>query len=63
VRGCVKGLLWEGYSIPRYNLRPPSADGKLVLGTDDLLALLTFNLAYDTGVFPVEAHRIQLSSV
>ncbi|KAK4443297.1 hypothetical protein QBC34DRAFT_430912, partial [Podospora aff. communis PSN243] len=48
--------------IPLYGLRPPNADGKPVLGTDDLLALLTFNLAYNTGVFPLEAHRIQLSS-
>ncbi|KAK3370950.1 FluG domain-containing protein [Lasiosphaeria ovina] len=49
--------------IPRYGLRPPNADGKPVLGIDDLLALLTFNLAYDTSVFPLEAHRVQLPGV
>jgi len=49
--------------VPLYNLQPPNADGKPVLGTDDLLALLTFNLAYDTGVFPLEAHRVQLDGI
>lgn len=47
--------------ITRWNLRPPNADGKPVLGTDDLLVLQTFNIAYDDGVFPSERHRIQLS--
>ncbi|KAK4443569.1 hypothetical protein QBC34DRAFT_488318 [Podospora aff. communis PSN243] len=55
-------LRWhDAVLIPRYDLRPPNADGKPLLGTDDLLALLTFNLAYDTGVVPLEAHRVQLS--
>ena len=37
-------------------------DGKPVLGTDDLLVLQTFNIAYDEGVFPSERHRIKLSA-
>ena len=36
-------------------------DGKPVLGPDDLLVLLTFNIAYDTGIFPSERHRANLS--
>lgn len=36
-------------------------DGKPVLGSDDLLVLLTFNIAYDTGIFPSERHRANLS--
>ena len=47
--------------VSKWNLRPPNVDGKPVLGTDDLLVLQTFNIAYDEGVFPSERHRIQLS--
>jgi hypothetical protein len=36
-------------------------NGKPVLGSDDLLFLLTFNIAYDTGIFPSERHRANLS--
>lgn len=32
-----------------------------MLGPDDLLVLQTFNIAYDTGVFPLERQRINLS--
>ncbi|OAQ58761.1 FluG domain-containing protein [Pochonia chlamydosporia 170] len=46
--------------VTRWGLRPPNVDGKPVLGTDDLLALQTFNLAYDDTVFPSERHRVQL---
>lgn len=34
--------------------------GKDVANADTLLVLLTFNIRYDTGVFPWEGHRIQL---
>ena len=47
--------------VSKWKLRPPNIDGKPVLGTDDLLVLQTFNIAYDEGVFPSERHRIQLS--
>ncbi|KJZ69228.1 hypothetical protein HIM_11378 [Hirsutella minnesotensis 3608] len=47
--------------VPKWGLRPPNIDGKAVLGTDDLLVLQTFNIAYDDGIFPSERHRIQLS--
>lgn len=46
--------------VTRWGLRPPNVDGKPVLGTDDLLVLQTFNLAYDDTIFPSERHRIQL---
>jgi hypothetical protein len=36
-------------------------NGKPVLGSDDLLVLLTYNIAYDTGTFPLERHRVGLS--
>ncbi|KAK3351903.1 hypothetical protein B0H65DRAFT_537915 [Neurospora tetraspora] len=35
--------------------------GKDVADSGDLLALLTFNIAYDTGVVPWEGHRVNLS--
>ncbi|KAM4059771.1 FluG domain-containing protein [Hirsutella rhossiliensis] len=47
--------------VSKWKLRPPNIDGKPVLGTDDLLVLQTFNIAYDEGVFPSERHRIYLS--
>lgn len=34
-----------------------------MLGSDDLLALLTFNIAYDDGIFPLERHRIGLAGI
>lgn len=46
--------------VTRWGLRPPNVDGKPVLGTDDLLALQTFNIAYDDTIFPSERHRVQL---
>jgi hypothetical protein len=33
------------------------------VGPGDLLALLTFNIAYDTGIFSIERHRINLSGI
>ncbi|KJZ69453.1 hypothetical protein HIM_11158 [Hirsutella minnesotensis 3608] len=47
--------------VSKWKLRPPNIDGKPVLGTDDLLVLQTFNIAYGKRVFPSERHRIQLS--
>ncbi|OXV05933.1 hypothetical protein Egran_06299 [Elaphomyces granulatus] len=47
--------------VPRYGLSPPK-DGKDVGDSGDLLALQTFNIAYDTGIFPRERHRLQLSA-
>lgn len=32
-----------------------------MLGPDDLLVLQTFNIAYNTNIFPIERYRIQLS--
>ncbi|POR38962.1 Uncharacterized protein TPAR_00831 [Tolypocladium paradoxum] len=54
-------LKWhDAYLVPTYELRPPNINGKPVLGPDDLLALLMFNIAYDDGIFPLERHRINL---
>ncbi|KAI3339677.1 FluG domain-containing protein [Ustulina deusta] len=47
--------------IPRFGYRPPNIDGKPVLNVDNLLVILTFNIAYDTSIFPGERHRIQLT--
>lgn len=33
------------------------------MGPGDLLALLIFNIAYDTGIFSIERHRINLSGI
>lgn len=33
------------------------------MGPNDLLALLTFNIAYDTGIFSTERHRINLAGI
>ena len=41
-----------------YKLRAPCILGKDVANVDTLLVLLTFNIRYDTGVFPWERHRI-----
>ena len=46
--------------IPNYNLQPPNALGKDVANVDTLLVLLTFNIQYDTSIFPLEGHRVQL---
>ena len=46
--------------IPLYGLQPPNVRGKDVANSDTLLALLTFNIKYDTGIFSSEKHRVQL---
>lgn len=48
--------------MPRFGLRAPNLDGKPVLNVDNLRTILTFNIAYDTGVFPLELHRINLAA-
>ncbi|KAK1657061.1 FluG domain-containing protein [Colletotrichum godetiae] len=47
--------------IPRFGYRAPNINGKPVLGADNLLAILTFNIAYDDGIFPSERQRPQLA--
>ncbi|KAK3177464.1 hypothetical protein K4F52_009755 [Lecanicillium sp. MT-2017a] len=46
--------------IPRFHLRAPNIDGKPVLNVDSLRVILTFNIAYDTSIFSLGRHRIQL---
>ena len=46
---------------PRFKLRSPNSIIKQVADSGDLLAILTFNIAYDSGIFAQERHRIQMS--
>jgi len=48
----------ETFLVPQFGLRAPNIDGKPVVSVDELRAILTFNVAYDTGVLPGERHRI-----
>ncbi|KAK3898542.1 hypothetical protein C8A05DRAFT_47176 [Staphylotrichum tortipilum] len=55
-------LKWhDAILVPKYNLQPPCILGKDVANADTLLALLTFNIKYDTGIFSWEGHRVQLA--
>ncbi|KAK3943772.1 hypothetical protein QBC46DRAFT_253333, partial [Diplogelasinospora grovesii] len=55
-------LKWHDATlVPRFNLQAPNSGGKDVADSGDLLALQTFNIAYDTSIFSWERHRIQLS--
>ncbi|KAI8658992.1 hypothetical protein NCS55_01178000 [Fusarium keratoplasticum] len=47
--------------VPRFGHRAPNIDGKPVLNVDNLNVILTFNIAYDTSIFPGERHRISLA--
>ncbi|KAM5350871.1 hypothetical protein ACJZ2D_017160 [Fusarium nematophilum] len=47
--------------IPRFGHRPPNIDGKPVLNVDNLRVILTFNIAFETSIFPGERHRISLA--
>lgn len=47
--------------VPRFRHRTPNIDGKPVLNVDNLRVILTFNIAYNTAVFPGERHRINLA--
>jgi hypothetical protein len=51
----------EAVLVTRFNFQPPNSGGKDIADAGDLLALLTFNIAYNTGVFSGERHHIQLS--
>ncbi|KAK6074568.1 hypothetical protein SCUP515_06440 [Seiridium cupressi] len=46
--------------VPRFGLHPPNVNGKPVLSSDGLLSLLTFNIAYDSGTFSSERHRLNI---
>ena len=45
--------------VDRYRLQVPGTRGKDVANSDALLVLLTFNIKYDTSIFPGR-HRVQL---
>ena len=47
--------------VPLFKLQAPNSGGKQVADSGDLLAMLVFNMAYDTGIFPSERYRVQLS--
>ncbi|RSL81437.1 hypothetical protein CEP52_017198 [Fusarium oligoseptatum] len=47
--------------VRRFGHRAPNIDGKPVLNVDNLRVILTFNIAYDTSIFPGERHRISLA--
>ncbi|KAL8405658.1 hypothetical protein RB596_004496 [Gaeumannomyces avenae] len=47
--------------IPNFGLRAPNIHGKPVVSVAELRVILTFNIAYDTGIFPGERHRINLA--
>ncbi|KAL8310634.1 hypothetical protein RB597_010464 [Gaeumannomyces tritici] len=47
--------------IPSFSLRAPNIHGKPVVSVAELRVILTFNVAYDTGIFPGERHRINLA--
>ncbi|KAK7211891.1 hypothetical protein V2G26_019069 [Clonostachys chloroleuca] len=47
--------------VPRFGHRAPNIDGKPVLNVDNLCVILTFNIAFDTSIFPGERHRINLA--
>lgn len=48
--------------VPEFGLRAPNIDGKPVLNVDSLRTILTFNIAYDAGIFHLELHRINLAA-
>lgn len=47
--------------VAKYRLRAPNIIDKQVGDWNDLLVLLTFNIAYDTSIVPGERHRANLS--
>lgn len=52
-------LKWhDAVLVPRFKLQAPNSGGKDVADAGELLALQTFNIGYDTGVFSAERHRI-----
>ncbi|KAK0707074.1 hypothetical protein B0T26DRAFT_729064 [Lasiosphaeria miniovina] len=59
-RHSTSGTWHDTVLIPKYNLQATNTFGKDVANVDTLLVLLTFNIQYDTSIFPWEGHRIQL---
>ncbi|KAF5962953.1 hypothetical protein FBULB1_13691 [Fusarium bulbicola] len=47
--------------VPQFGHCPPNIDSKPVLNVDNLRVILTFNIAYNTTIFPGERHRINLA--
>jgi hypothetical protein len=47
--------------IHTFDLQAPNVRGKTVTDSSDLLALLSFNVAYDFRVFPSERQRLNLA--
>jgi hypothetical protein len=47
--------------ISRFGYRLPNIDGKPVLNVDNLRVILTFNIAFNTSIFPGEWRRISLA--
>ncbi|KAH8119865.1 hypothetical protein DFH11DRAFT_1721770 [Phellopilus nigrolimitatus] len=52
---------FKTYLIPKFHLEAPSLRLKTVTESGDLLALLTFNFAYDHRVFPSERQRLDVA--
>ncbi|KAF8661375.1 hypothetical protein AX16_001468 [Volvariella volvacea WC 439] len=48
--------------VPRFKLSPPAARIKTVTDSGDLLALLSFNVAYDRRILPSERRRLDLAA-
>ncbi|KAK7967629.1 FluG domain-containing protein [Apiospora aurea] len=57
-------LKWHDATlVPHFKLRPPNVDGKPVVNSDGVFALLVFNIAYDDGIFASERQRINLLGI
>lgn len=55
-------LQWHDTELIRkHRLRAPNVADKQVADWNDLLVLLTFNIAYDMSIFPRERHRVNLA--
>ncbi len=52
---------FKTYLIPRFRLRQPMLRTKGVTNSGDLLALLSFNYAYDRCIFPGKRQRLDLA--
>ena len=50
-----------GVLINAFELQAPNVRGKTVTDSSDLLVLLSFNIAYDSRVFPSERQRLNLA--
>jgi len=53
----------QSYLIPKFKLKAPNMAGKQVGDSGHLLALQNFNFGYNTGIFPQEDYRMQLSGI